>query len=204
MVHKDLLCKKAEYFHKMFNGSFSESTSNIGSFPEDDPVAFKLFISWLYRGAVEMPLSSTSTSSTGKCEVLQLFLLFVFAEKFGIAVLADETMDFITGVLKERNWFPGSDVLTSAYQNTHSGSKLWLFASRCFAFLISHYANNTSGGCWSNAKLSAGLKGHEDILLDVLAVLRWQAGKLQIDPRDQLACDYHQHANTDPCTYAKK
>jgi hypothetical protein len=34
VVHKDLLCQNADYFHKMFGGSFSEGSSNTGTFPK--------------------------------------------------------------------------------------------------------------------------------------------------------------------------
>jgi hypothetical protein len=151
-----------------------------------------------------MPLSKFSAGSDGKGELRQLLLLYCLAEKLHIPKLADQTMDFMIGLCREKNWIPTIDSLAAIYGYTYTGSKLRLFAARCFAFLISHYDDKYSGGLWSNEKLFQNLKRHDDLLVDVLALLRMQAGRLQFHPRDQPACDYHQHAKTEACPYTKK
>lgn len=58
VVHKDLLCKKAPFFDKMFNGQFLEGHSQSAQLPEDDAITFKLFVAWIYHGIIEVPEGS--------------------------------------------------------------------------------------------------------------------------------------------------
>ncbi|KAF8859530.1 hypothetical protein BDZ45DRAFT_359005 [Acephala macrosclerotiorum] len=39
----------------MFNGSFEEATTQRATLSEDDPVAFKLIIGWVYTRVIEIP-----------------------------------------------------------------------------------------------------------------------------------------------------
>ena len=43
-VHKKVLCGKAQYSNKMFNGNFKEGIERSATFPEDGPCTWKLLI----------------------------------------------------------------------------------------------------------------------------------------------------------------
>jgi hypothetical protein len=69
-VHKDVLCKKVVFFDKMFNGSFLEGSAEKAHLPEDDPIAFKLLISWIYLNAIP-PLQNSV--QCGMSEEMQFY-----------------------------------------------------------------------------------------------------------------------------------
>jgi hypothetical protein len=47
-VHKDLICNYSEYFDRSCRSGFIETTTRRYDLKEDDPVAFALFVEWLY------------------------------------------------------------------------------------------------------------------------------------------------------------
>jgi hypothetical protein len=47
-LHKTFLCRKIDYFDKMFNGEFVEA-NGVANLPEDDPAAFDLLVEWMYN-----------------------------------------------------------------------------------------------------------------------------------------------------------
>jgi hypothetical protein len=48
------------------------------------------------------------------------------------------------------------------------------------------------------------LKENEDLLADIIPMMRLQAGKSKVDPREDDPCDYHQHTKTEACPYDQK
>ena len=62
--------------------------------------------------------------------------LFSFPEKYGLVNLMDSTMDFIASTLKTRLLLPTVEDIDNCYENTYEGSKLRLFMSRCYPFII--------------------------------------------------------------------
>jgi hypothetical protein len=48
VLHKMLVCKEAAYFDKAFNGSFEEASKQECSLLDEEPVAFELFVSYIY------------------------------------------------------------------------------------------------------------------------------------------------------------
>lgn len=49
----------------MFNSGFKESQANVAEFPEDDPMAFDIFLTWVYSGNV--PQSILPKRNKGNC-----------------------------------------------------------------------------------------------------------------------------------------
>lgn len=47
-VHKELLCRKVDYFKVMFDGRWKEGKTMEAVFPEDDPQLFSIFLNWIY------------------------------------------------------------------------------------------------------------------------------------------------------------
>jgi hypothetical protein len=49
VVHKELLCRKSEYFDRMFNGKFQEARTGCAYFPEDKAQTFYVLLYWVYK-----------------------------------------------------------------------------------------------------------------------------------------------------------
>jgi len=200
-IHKDLLCKKVEYFNIMFNGEFIESQTQAASFPEDHPIAFKLFVSWLYRETIA-PLQTIDQCGMTECQ--QLCRLFALAEKYEVPLLADACMDAMISFSRSKNGIPNIATITLGYLETFDDSKLRIYLARCCAYIILTSGTETSDGTWSNEKLSALFEKTPVIMEDVMPLLRRQAGKMMQDPREVPACEYHQHAKTEPCPHNRE
>jgi hypothetical protein len=73
-VHKKILCQKIPYFDKMFNGGWRETGTQSANRPDDNPMAFKLLLGWVYVGKIEVP-----TETQG---LVDLYIeLYAMAEK---------------------------------------------------------------------------------------------------------------------------
>jgi hypothetical protein len=194
-VHKKILCNQAAYFEKMFNGNFKEGIEQSATFPEDEPCTWKHFIGWLYKGIIE--------PQTGGPElVTDRIKLFCLAEKYGIPNLQDASMDSLITTFRSRNTSPSLFSILPSYSMTSSGSKLRLYIARSFVF--DTLVSGEDFHDWTNRKLLEAFKENDDLLLDTLACLRLQYGKAFPRPHQQPACDYHQHAQDEPCPYTKK
>jgi hypothetical protein len=113
-------------------------------------------------------------------------------------------MDHLIGRLNFKNCFPTSSHMTTAYKFTHGGSKLRLFISRCAALVVLNYAEDQAGSAWNRGNIQRAIDGCNDLGGDALGVLRLHALRFFEDPRTRPACDYHQHAPTEPCPYARQ
>jgi hypothetical protein len=86
VIHKKLLCDTTDFFLKTFSGSFKES-EGIMHLPEEHPGAFSLSVNWLYR--------SRATHVNTVRHWINLFNLYIFAEKLCLNELANRTIDRI-------------------------------------------------------------------------------------------------------------
>jgi hypothetical protein len=180
----------------MFNGGWSETATQSANMPDDNPKVFKLLLGWVYVGKVEVPAEAQG--------VVDLYIeLYALAEKLNVFRLADEVMEYLHETLLVNNEIPVPNHMVKAYQLTPSGSKLRLLIAHICVFIILTYRDEATNFAWSNDKLRGAFKENEDFWSDVLNLLRQQSGKTQVDPRKRPACDYHQHASTEACPYAK-
>jgi hypothetical protein len=200
-AHKKILCKKVTYFDKMFNGNFKEGAEQCATFPEDDPLIWKSLIGWVYSGLVEEPTSRTINPCDLTTDKIKIYAL---AEKYGIIELQDKTMDPLNHHFCLQSLIPSLASVARGYKLTHSGSKLRLLLARTLAYHTLRTGEEYLNRSWSSPKLVEVLKKNEDLLLDSLTLMRESSGKVFPNPTNQPACDYHQHAKTEPCPYAKK
>ncbi|KAI9054889.1 hypothetical protein LZ554_002033 [Drepanopeziza brunnea f. sp. 'monogermtubi'] len=193
-VHTDLICSKVPFFKAMFKGNFKEAATQTATLPEDDPLAFELFLGWLYRETVDEISDAT----------LYLIKLFGFAEKYTVVTLMDNTMDVLVVALKEKNLLFLQFHMEEIYQITHESSKMRVFASRCFAFALMTCQDT---GVWSTTTLMSMTSTHRyEIVVDSLTLipsLTLQGIGLFPDPRLAPLCDYHQHGKDEVCPYTK-
>jgi hypothetical protein len=109
-VRKNLLCKAAKFFEGAFCTDFNRSMD----MPEDDPIAFSLFIEWLYHGALPNVQSQSYVDS--------LYDLYIFAEK--ICMNSDDlenyTMDKIQDVSRSCNLLPKPATIRKVFHKDRS------------------------------------------------------------------------------------
>ncbi|TGO54251.1 hypothetical protein BCON_0110g00310 [Botryotinia convoluta] len=135
IVHKKILCDQSEFFNAGFNNGFKEATDGEMYLPEDDPATFADLIEYFYRGTLPY---------TDKTTTRPVQELYCPAEKICMPLLMDKLMDAIMEAHAEKNNV-GFDVgrTQSIYENTHSTSKLRLYAAATLAFNIHFDFNNT-------------------------------------------------------------
>ncbi|TGO18015.1 hypothetical protein BTUL_0013g00920 [Botrytis tulipae] len=101
-VHKNVLCTKIPYFNKMFNGGFSEASSNSAEFPEDAIGSSDVLLKWAYSQYHPLrPLNLDSPEPTGSnWNTISFYLLMdkLFQLVDIIRGEADLTADFLTAV----------------------------------------------------------------------------------------------------------
>ncbi|CZT00567.1 uncharacterized protein RCO7_03012 [Rhynchosporium graminicola] len=199
-IHKNLLCQKAPVFDRMFSSNFAEGQKGEAELPEDDPQAFDAFAAWLYCDAVATLVNENEGVDR------RYIQLFIFAEKYGIIRLADNTMDaFLKNqtIIKTR---PGPESSAMAYEGTYVGSKLRLYVARCWAYAVLQQETEV----WTSASLVPIGDKAQELLLHGLKLLRNlnkvknSAGKKLIkNPKLAAPCDYHQHGKDEVCPYTK-
>ncbi|KAH7384761.1 hypothetical protein BKA64DRAFT_726276 [Cadophora sp. MPI-SDFR-AT-0126] len=175
-IHKALLCTKVTFFDKMFNGPFSEGTTQTASLPEEEILTLKLFLGWLYKDRVLVPPPWTKC---GMNEVEQLCRLFAFAEKYNITLLADQTMDFAMAFFKKKTGF------------------LAVFTLAC---AMSSHTQNQNFDCSPPGLVCTSLC---IILIFTKVRQRVLPGQMKLANHElihanALPCDYHQHGK-DEC-----
>jgi hypothetical protein len=132
VIHKKLLCDTADFFLKAFNGSFKES-DGIMRLREEYPGAFSLFVDWLYRSRI----SHVNTV----CHWINLFNLYIFAEKLCLNELANRTIDGIRH-MECCAGFPNpvTIALTShVYKKTFTDSPLRQYCIEALAYDLSNF-----------------------------------------------------------------
>ncbi|KAE8371695.1 hypothetical protein BDV26DRAFT_121266 [Aspergillus bertholletiae] len=86
-VHIELLCDHSPYFDALYEERTKKSIADCAiSFPDDDPDAFSVLVSWMYRGDITVDLS--------RANMLFGFKLWVLAGKFSMAELQNTVMAF--------------------------------------------------------------------------------------------------------------
>lgn len=85
--------------------------------PEDDPVLFKIFITWLYARRLRVNLPDGRDTP---CQALTLVQLFVFGDVRGIPALRNDVID---AFVKERHTVH-KEVIPYLYENTPESSPL--------------------------------------------------------------------------------
>ncbi|CZR66762.1 uncharacterized protein PAC_16663 [Phialocephala subalpina] len=206
-VHKTPLCKKIPYFDKMFNGSFEEASTQRATFPEDHLVPFMLLIGWVYTKTIEIPKSlecDGSEEDPAPHPTTHLLRLFVLAEKLMVPKLADATIDLLSKYCAASCILPHIEYLNEEYKETPEDSKLRLWIARA----IAHQFCFSVSESYESEPLKVLLADDVYLLGDFLSALKVQQsnrdGSEPSDPTDFPPCDYHQHAESEPCPYAQE
>ncbi|KAE9363573.1 hypothetical protein N431DRAFT_474588 [Stipitochalara longipes BDJ] len=161
----------------------------------DNPVAFGLFVGWVYKGVVELPEDGEGSCVTDEIQ------LFGLAEKHDIAELADKTMDHLVVRLKFGNLMLVPGAISFAYKVTHEASKLRRFSAQCAVYAVLNFPTDHGNDTWFKANIQMAITECNYLGEDALETLRLHSGKAFEDPRESLLCDYHQYAEAEYCPY---
>lgn len=146
-VHKALLCSQSPVFQKMFNGGFKEGITQSATLPEDVPGIFEMFLTWLYRGKIEWVGAMKSQVSD----------LVLFADKYQIIPLMDQSIDAFILQSKALNLGLTPTGMIRIYANTSQGCKMRLLAARCFVHRTVGFKQDVNT-TWTNANMEKAAK----------------------------------------------
>lgn len=126
-VHKEVLCQ-VDVFSRMFNGGSEEGTSGHAHFPDDDPLAFKWFLEWIY-------LDDTSSLSEDN-SLMQRIKLYCPASKYRTTALMDKLMDSIHMSVRENRELLNASAINYLYTNCVGKCCLKLFIEDIIVHVI--------------------------------------------------------------------
>lgn len=196
-IHKDLICEKVKYFDKMLNRSFLKAGTKIVTFPEDHAGAFRGFVTWLYTDSISTPTNTVADD-------LAIWVnLYGLAEKYGMVILADMTIDAIIRYLVTQKSSPMICTIELVYKITHMKSKLRGLMSKLHGYAMVNFPNRA---IWATENLIPSGPDSKKITEDFVTAMRdfiWGAARPFPDPRHAPACDYHQHGKDEPCYLTK-
>jgi hypothetical protein len=170
--------------------------SQSATLEEDDPSTFEIFTSWVYFDMIQLPHSSIPQWS-----VRAYVYLYAFADKYGITTLADETMNALIHFLAcdDQTLDPTDIVL--AFELVPPNSKMRQFAAKMFVFILLD-TKDSFEDAWSVASLYTSVMKNEDLLFEVMKLLKGHSGRFVQDPRIDSGCKYHSHQSDGECPYA--
>jgi hypothetical protein len=131
-VHLDVICRKAPEFDKILKDDSPIGHKESLDLPEEDAVAFEMFMGWLYQGIIEDPSASQIPVRRA------LFLLVAFAEKYNVSDLADSAMGCLVKDYVKIGENPWSGA-AKAYWLTRTGSRLRRFYTKSLAYSTLHH-----------------------------------------------------------------
>ena len=120
-VHRDLLCNASPFFRSAFVGvgSFKETSEQSMTLADDDVDAFERLVHWIY--VRKYPLSDVKTSGGCQMGYMQLAMLYVIAEKYGVTELKNDIIDKVFEIRLKANPPPYKPVIKYLYSNTTAG-----------------------------------------------------------------------------------
>ncbi|KAL3417904.1 hypothetical protein PVAG01_10914 [Phlyctema vagabunda] len=205
-IHKELLCKRSQFFSGMFSSRFSESRSDVISLPDDTRGGFEVFLNWAYQGALpEFPNQYFPATLTGADRFVNVLIqAFFFAEKYCINDLQNRIMNTIQDMQNAWKRIPSNTEILSIYANTKSGSKLRQYCALVIAFHLDHFRVNDEP-LFNDIVETFGM--NSDFLHDYLTLQSRFRNQLTtgLNPRlrvpylDYDICFFHTHGEGEEC-----
>jgi len=127
ILHEKLLCYRSKFFRDIFYNK--DSHNKTMGLPDEDDEPFKLFVGWLYSGAVPTPSEEKDLGN--------LFDLYLMGEKWQIKNLVVEVLDSVRAFYWSNETYPGLRRVQYVYANTQQESPMrQLLVSSVARFLI--------------------------------------------------------------------
>jgi len=117
VLHEKLLCARSKFFAKIFysDGRETARTKTFG-LPDEEDDPFKLFVGWLYSGAVIPPREEN--------DLTPLYELYLMGEKWQIAGLIKDVLDAVRSFYRTTQTYPGLRRVQYMYANTDADSPM--------------------------------------------------------------------------------
>ncbi|PVH85700.1 hypothetical protein DL98DRAFT_605307 [Cadophora sp. DSE1049] len=130
-VHKKLLRSSAPFFDKAVQeNAFKEGAEGVLELPDDHPVAFALYVEWIYRATI--PDGHSQSYVDG------LYNLWIFSDRLCLptTTLKDTVMDKIQDVSSTYNLEPSTAMVRMVFDQTPKRSHLRLYCIDVITFLL--------------------------------------------------------------------
>jgi len=108
-------------------------------------------------------------------------------------------MDVLIRHHKKRGKLLSVDFVSRSYARTADKSPLQRYVARSIQLVLEHELSNTIEAEWPTSGVQKLFTGFGIFSRDY--ILSTRNGGLADDPRESPKCDYHTHAEDDPCTY---
>ncbi|KAI4122341.1 MAG: hypothetical protein LQ347_006536, partial [Umbilicaria vellea] len=191
-VQKKLVCSRSTYFDKAFNGAFKEGHEGAIYLPDDSPDTVEAFIAWLYRGTLQQgPLDSNTQAEKAVIHYVQLYL---FAEKYGIESLQNQSTDGLLDALSTSTVFFNAPGAQCAYDQSPAHSPFRRLVARCVAYEIARHDSPVDDNLIDEY---CSLEG--DFMVDLITLFRNVNHSGVTNPLAQSKCDFHVHSDGARC-----
>lgn len=205
-AHAKLLYAKIPVLEYIVANTSEEFLDPVKELPDailadDDPKAFKLLIDWVYTDKIDVDLGKFAgiekTSAPSKGSIKGLFMsmklpilvkLCILAEKYHVARLQDESMDFLIKFMVDTKARANPSCWLEVYKHTIPKSKLRLLISRIAVWQISQDGGVAAAG---DADLESIFSRSEELRFDVSTLTQHNVGGSLSDPLLAPACDYY-------------
>ena len=204
-LHKKLLAARGgQFFAGILNGQFVESHANQVLLPEENPLAFELFVDWLYAGNIPGILIKDEWKKPSDTEVddpsddddavkddpanndpimVQLEItyhdLYYLGDKWCITAIKDKALECIREFHRKTDKPMDFIIIERAYANTRKSSPLRQYVAERLAYRIA-----TKVGVQLDAILDYSTEGMMEFQNDILkafAALKYSIDDM-IDP----------------------
>lgn len=168
ILHEKLLCYRSKFFRNVFYGK--ESKTHSFGLPDEEDEPFRLFVGWLYSGAVPTPKEEKDLGN--------LFELYLMSEKWDIDGLTKESLEAVRNFYKDNDSFPALRRVQYVYANTEQESPMR-------QLLIGSIARMLVLGEGMAPQWDKALRKNGQLAVDIMLVMqKWGLDKDAIpDPR---------------------
>jgi hypothetical protein len=164
-IHRQLLCRRSEYFDRLFNGGFRESTDETMHKPDVDPRTFDVFVHWLYTQ--ELPRDFQLPGEPDK--PLRFLHLLYLADEVLIPSLQVQCYARIRSDFGE-NKFPSRAFIQQLYERDLGVNHLRTYIAKLCVYFIFH--GNGHGKDWDEI-----CRANPDFATDIAVEMRRVHGK---------------------------
>lgn len=214
-MHKDVLCKKSDFFVSACSRRWVEGREKIVRLPAIPPETFELYVHWAYSHKVDVyevmsdtdggvtaddtPLSTSSHSSEDtrkkdpkrrySRETLQLIQLYVAADMLLDRELKNRIIDTLTMRAEHGKLRMNDTCVSYAWAHTARGCGI----RRCLVDVVCEISSSVFREWLKQKEAALPKEFFVDLIVRQLAQQQWQWGG--DTPSYTHRCDYHEHAS---------
>ncbi|KAH6709079.1 hypothetical protein BKA61DRAFT_579153 [Leptodontidium sp. MPI-SDFR-AT-0119] len=192
IIHKNLICTKADYFSKAFRGGFLESNGSM-DLPEETASTFTLFVEWLYK-------SNLSEAHT-RDHFIGLINVYIFSEKICLNDLGNRVIDRIREIMDNIEKCMTPALACYIYAKTGDSSPLRKLCIHSLAYALWEGKKRRIPSKEDLYKLSRYFGNHEELFVDFFDYVG-ECSAAESTPNPHLCplglepervCDFHRH-----------